>query len=171
MLFYFFTVRLRCTWHATESKTVSSASKIWQLVKKGLESGHLRLLRWILFFEHTEYWVWFVFPPPQHTYIYTYREGQSIQQILWCVVSVLQELSKGETHVARVRCVAWSPDSSRFVTAALDSNVILWDDVNESYKSRPSIKGELNMLKFSGFDDCCVGKIQSAFSSVGRKRE
>ena len=98
-------------------------------------------------------------PPPWHTHIYTYREGQSIQQILWCVVLVLQELSKGETHVARVRCVAWSPDSSRFVTAALDSNVILWDDVNESYKSRPSIKGELNMLKFSGFDDCCVGKI------------
>ncbi|KAK7110487.1 actin-interacting protein 1-like [Littorina saxatilis] len=51
-----------------------------------------------------------------------------------------KELSKAEPHTARVRCVAWSPDSSRFVTAALDSKIILWDDVNESYKERPSIK-------------------------------
>ena len=64
---------------------------------------------------------------------------------LWeTLVCVLQELSKSEAHVARVRCVAWSPDSLRFVTGALDSNVILWDDVNESYKSRPSIKGQFS---------------------------
>ena len=77
---------------------------------------------------------------------------------------MLQELSKGETHVARVRCVAWSPDSSRFVTAALDSNVILWDDVNESYKSRPSIKGELKKQKFNSLDDFIVGRSVRALS-------
>lgn len=54
-----------------------------------------------------------------------------------------KELSKSETHTARVRCIAWSPDSTRFVSGALDSFIILFDDVNESYKTRPKIKGHI----------------------------
>lgn len=55
-----------------------------------------------------------------------------------------QELSNGETHTARVKCLAWSPDSSRYVTGGLDSMVILWDDVNCSFKERPKIRGKLH---------------------------
>ncbi|KAL8609408.1 hypothetical protein ACOMHN_019897 [Nucella lapillus] len=50
-----------------------------------------------------------------------------------------RELSKREIHRGRVCCVAWSPDSHSFITSATDGKVVLWDDVNDSYKQKPFI--------------------------------
>ncbi|XP_076461770.1 actin-interacting protein 1-like [Babylonia areolata] len=55
-----------------------------------------------------------------------------------------KELSKVEVHTGRVCCVAWAPESMRFVTGALDGKVVVWDDVNNSYKKRPLILAHAN---------------------------
>ncbi|KAK0058366.1 actin-interacting protein 1 [Biomphalaria pfeifferi] len=45
----------------------------------------------------------------------------------------------GEQHTAKVTCVKWSPNSQRFVSAAIDSHIILWEF--GKYKGqKPSVK-------------------------------
>jgi WD40 repeat protein len=30
-------------------------------------------------------------------------------------------------HTAKVKCLAWSPDSSRFATGGLDTHLVIWN--------------------------------------------
>nr|KAG5693822.1 hypothetical protein BaRGS_004430 [Batillaria attramentaria] len=50
------------------------------------------------------------------------------------------ELSNGQPHTARVTCLSWAPDSSRFVTGSIDCRAVVWNDMLKSIVDRPAVK-------------------------------
>ncbi|GFR93190.1 actin-interacting protein 1 [Elysia marginata] len=45
----------------------------------------------------------------------------------------------GEQHTAKITCLKWSPDSRRFVTASLDSYLVLWE-LGKFVGEKPTVK-------------------------------
>lgn len=57
---------------------------------------------------------------------------------------MFQNVINFPAHTAKVTCLAWSPDSSKFATGSIDTNIVVWKP--SQGMSPKIIKGRLDIF-------------------------